>query len=360
MSISYQGIVWDGRKKKYDLLILAFSLCYLTLFAVISLLLDPHESIRTLALRGTATLALLMLHVVLSIGPLTRLNKKFLPMLYNRRHLGVALFCIAAVHGSMVLFRIHTQSHINPLVPMFHQVVQFFSGTGTAVPNEGPVLPPGSWWRFPFRPVGLSALTLLLLLAATSHDFWQQTFSPRIWKALHMLVYLAYALVVTHVLLGIFQDKLNPAFLTLLLGGFLWLAGLHLTAGFRERRADQRKALLNSQGFARVCNTSDIEEGRARLVNTGGERIAVFRTEGRLFAVNNVCRHQQGPLGEGKIVDGCITCPWHGHQYLPASGRAPMPFKEKIATYEVKIEAGEVWVNPIPNPEGTEQEGTKI
>ena len=87
------------------------------------------------------------------------------------------------------------------------------------------------------------------------------------------------------------------------------------------------------------------------------ERIAVFKTEGKLFAVNNVCKHQNGPLGEGKIVDGCITCPWHGYQYLPKNGQSPPPFKEKVSTYDLQMEGTEVWLNPTPYAEGTERPG---
>jgi sulfoxide reductase heme-binding subunit YedZ len=87
-----------------------------------------------------------------------------------------------------------------------------------------------------------------------------------------------------------------------------------------------------------------------------GERIAIFKYSNKLSAISNVCKHQNGPLGEGRIVDGCITCPWHGYQYLPHNGSSPPPFKEKVATYDVKILGKEVWVNPVAYPDGTERE----
>ena len=90
------------------------------------------------------------------------------------------------------------------------------------------------------------------------------------------------------------------------------------------------------------------------------ERIAVFKTQDKLFAVNNVCKHQNGPLGEGKILDGCITCPWHGYQYLPQNGQSPPPFKERVSTYDVLLINSKVWVNPSPYPEGTERQGAVI
>ena len=95
-----------------------------------------------------------------------------------------------------------------------------------------------------------------------------------------------------------------------------------------------------------------------RVVNL--ENIAVFKYDGKIAAVNNICKHQMGPLGEGKIVDGCITCPWHGYQYLPENGQSPPPFTEKLSTYEVRIAGNRVWVNPKPKAEGTFVEPAKI
>ena len=88
-----------------------------------------------------------------------------------------------------------------------------------------------------------------------------------------------------------------------------------------------------------------------RLPN--GERVAVFRQDGTLSAVSNACAHQNGPLGEGRIVGGFITCPWHGFQYRAADGCSPAPFTEKIPTYRVRIKDGVVSVHGHANPPGT-------
>ena len=69
--------------------------------------------------------------------------------------------------------------------------------------------------------------------------------------------------------------------------------------------------------------------------------------------MTNVCAHQRGPLGEGKIIDGCITCPWHGWQYQPHDGCSPPPFQERIATYQVRVEGRRILLNPDPLPPGT-------
>ena len=88
----------------------------------------------------------------------------------------------------------------------------------------------------------------------------------------------------------------------------------------------------------------------------GGQPVSMANVQ----AVSNVCRHQGGPLGEGRIVDGCITCPWHGWQYRPSDGCSPPPFEEKVETYRVRIADGAVWVHPEPAAPGTPQQGAPV
>src|SRR5207249_2251930 len=108
--------------------------------------------------------------------------------------------------------------------------------------------------------------------------------------------------------------------------------------------------------FIDACAIADIPENRARTVCLSGERVAIFKYDGKISAVSNVCQHQNGPLGEGKIVFGCITCPWHGYQYQPDTGASPPPFVEKVPTFNVRVKNGRVFVHPIPNPAGTRAE----
>ena len=79
----------------------------------------------------------------------------------------------------------------------------------------------------------------------------------------------------------------------------------------------------------------------------------MFRYGGSVSAVSNVCQHQNGPLGEGKIVGGCIVCPWHGYEYAPDTGAAPPPFTEAVPTFRSVINDGRIYVDPRPLPPGT-------
>ncbi len=343
MSTGYTAIGWNRQKKIYDYCIAGFCILYLLVFVLATAYTNPDYTFETVLIRSTSTLAVLLLHVILSIGPLARLNKRFLPLLYNRRHLGVTMFCIAAVHGSFSLIQFHALGNVNPFISLFTSNTNFFSLSG-----------------FPFQLLGFFALIIFFLMASTSHDFWLHNLSPRVWKALHMLVYLAYLLVLMHVMLGVVQSETHPVFVWLVTAGALWLICLHLLAGRKEVKKDHERFDTALDGFVQVCHVNAFEEGRAKMFCIGDERIAVYKHENRLYALHNVCKHQGGPLGEGKIIDGCITCPWHGYQYLPNNGQSPPPFTEKVSTYDVRVKDSMVWINPTPYAEGTERPGAAI
>jgi len=338
MSASYQAVLWNRQKRIYDLVILGFVVLYLGIFISTTLFFNPDVTQETLIIRSTATLGILLLHIILMIGPLARLNPVFLPLLYNRRHLGVTTFLVAAVHGIFSAIQFYALGNINPILSIFRSNTHY-----------------ESFSRFPFEVFGFFSLIIFLLMAITSHDFWLHNLGARTWKTLHMLVYFAYALLILHVLLGIIQDETSPILAGLLGTGIITVITLHIKASYKERKADTSQATEGYDGFVRACAIRDIQEARAKVVNFGGERIAVFRYGNKISAISNVCKHQQGPLGEGKIIDGCVTCPWHGYQYLPHNGMSPPPFTEKVATFDVKVINLDVWVNPIPYPEGTER-----
>lgn len=336
MSQTYRAIEWNRQKIRYDRALALGVVAYLGVFMSAGAAAFPDVTGETLLIRGLGSGALLLLHVILSIGPLARLDRRFLPLLYNRRHLGVTMFVLALAHGALSIVQFHALGDINPLVSLF-----------VSNPRVDSIS------QFPFQPIGAIALLILFLMAATSHDFWLRNLTAPTWKALHMSVYVAYVLIVAHVALGTLQAETSPLLSGLLGFGVLWIAGVHIVAGQREKADDRPVDRAEDDGFVDVCDVDDIKENRATIVSVGGERVAVFRYDDRVSAVSNVCKHQNGPLGEGRIVDGCITCPWHGYQYKPQDGTSPEPFTEKIPTFNVQVRDGQVWVHPKPNLAGT-------
>jgi nitrite reductase/ring-hydroxylating ferredoxin subunit len=264
-------------------------------------------------------------------------------LLYNRRHLGVVTFLLGAIHSVVAIRQFHSFGDKDPLVSLLTSNQDF-----------------GSLPDFPFQQLGFLALMILFLMAATSHDFWLRNLTPPVWKTLHMLVYVAYALLVAHVTLGLLQSETSPLLAVGTGVGLLTVITLHVAAARREAIVDAKNLSPAADGFVNSCAVSGIPEKCATVVSLNGERVAIFKYDGKISAISNVCRHQNGPLGEGKIIDGCVTCPWHGYQYLPEDGASPPPFSEKVSTFQTRIVDGRVWIDPRPNPPGTRVEPSLI
>jgi sulfoxide reductase heme-binding subunit YedZ len=361
MGVEYVSVQWNRQKKFYDAVLISGVASYLVIFCALTKTWFPLVTDEIMLMRAFGTAGFLLLHVILCIGPLCRLNSRFLPLLYNRRHAGVTMFTLALIHATLVVATYHAGSDTNPILSIFASSPVTRSVAGV-----------------PFQPFGFIALVILFLMASTSHDFWLANLSAPVWKSLHMLVYVAYALLVLHVTFGALQGEGSPVYVSATAAGLAIVLGLHLRAGRKERpldevslaggggrRADSRAAgteirdpnsEIEADGFVGACAVADIPENRARIVSLSGERVAIFKYDGKISAVSNVCQHQNGPLGEGKIVYGCITCPWHGYQYQPQTGASPPPFVEKIPTFNVRVRNGRVFVHPRPNPAGTKAE----
>ena len=336
MSIKYKPVIWNRQIIIYDLILVICLALYLYLFIFVSKTIDPDVDLKGVNIRAFGSAAFILLHVILSIGPLARLNPRFLPLLFNRRHLGVTMFLLAANHARLAVDWYHKLGNIDPYISVLISNLNFFD-----------------FIRFPFEILGLLALIILFVMAATSHDFWLANLTAPIWKALHMFVYLAYGLLVAHVVLGALQAHTAPL-LTVIVGiGLIWIVGLHLVAGFKEFRQDQNLLFPDADDFVEIGTVSEIPEYRANVVAIAGERVAVFKYDGKISAVSNACQHQNGPLGEGKIIEGCITCPWHGYQYAPQSGASPPPFTEKVPNFNVKLIGDRIFVKTSPNRPGT-------
>jgi nitrite reductase/ring-hydroxylating ferredoxin subunit/DMSO/TMAO reductase YedYZ heme-binding membrane subunit len=335
MTERYVPVGWNAAKIIYDAVALGIIAVYIGVFLWLApsfqhltLPLDDY----TMRMNAFGTCAFLLLSVILSIGPAARLDPRFLPLLYNRRHLGVLTAAVATTHAYAALDWYFSYSPFNRFEMLLRGNTSFFQVQG-----------------FPFEIFGIFALLILFLLAATSHDFWLRFLTPPVWKSLHMALYAAYLAVIAHISLGALQADSNP-FLAVVTGFCaVGVASLHVAA---SRRHEPETPIMD--GWLHAGPAAAIQDGHGIVVTPpNAEPIAIFRHAGKLSAVTNLCAHQNGPLGEGRIIDGCITCPWHGYQYRPEDGRAPPPFTETLATFRLAIVDDHIWVDPIPNPPGT-------
>ena len=340
MSTSYRLVQWNTHKKVYDLLVGLAIVLFVSVLVGVSIMTSPpgeSASPPIVLMRALGVCAIVLLHIILAIGPLARLSPRFAPLLYNRRHLGVAFFLVAAMHLVVAIGFYGGFGVTNPLLALL-------SGRYRNADTFG----------IPFEFYGFAAFVIFFLMAATSHDFWLHNLGPRAWKWLHMLVYIAYALVVMHVAFGVMQGQTSLTIALIVTAGALTICALHLVAGFRQV-VREPKAFVG-EGWVDAGVLSDIPDTRARVVRThNNQEIAVFRRGDTAHAVTNRCIHQGGPLGEGQVIDGCVTCPWHGYQFDAGTGCSPPPFTDRVRTYDVRIENGRVLVNPEPKSKGSHE-----
>ncbi len=97
--------------------------------------------------------------------------------------------------------------------------------------------------------------------------------------------------------------------------------------------------------YVKLTTASELPaEGEAKEFTVGDKVICVANVNGTISAIDNVCLHRGGPLGEGTIESGKVVCPWHGWAWDPKTGEAAHNPNAKIAVYPVKVENGDVLV----------------
>jgi len=103
-----------------------------------------------------------------------------------------------------------------------------------------------------------------------------------------------------------------------------------------------------------LCSEADLPEGDARVFQVGDLSLAAARSGSRVFVLENRCSHDDGPLGEGRLIRGHATeieCPRHGGRFDLESGRATrMPAIAPILAIPARISGDGIWVDM---PEGT-------
>ncbi len=74
------------------------------------------------------------------------------------------------------------------------------------------------------------------------------------------------------------------------------------------------------EGWTPALRESELPEGETRYAEVGGVGVLLARVDGAVHALSNRCSHRGGPLDEGELADGCVTCPWHGSRFRLADG----------------------------------------
>ena len=97
--------------------------------------------------------------------------------------------------------------------------------------------------------------------------------------------------------------------------------------------------------FVTVAKTEDVPPGQARTYEVNGKSIALCNVDGTFYAIDDVCTHDGGPLGEGYLEGDQIECPRHGARFDVKTGRAlTLPAVMPVKSYPVQVEDGGVKV----------------
>jgi len=99
--------------------------------------------------------------------------------------------------------------------------------------------------------------------------------------------------------------------------------------------------------FAKAIKAADVPEGDVAEAVVGGRTIAIIHRGGNFFALDGVCTHMGGPLGEGTLDGEELVCPWHEGRYNIRTGEAnpDTDWVRNTKTFPTKVEDGYVWID---------------
>lgn len=96
----------------------------------------------------------------------------------------------------------------------------------------------------------------------------------------------------------------------------------------------------------RVAGAADVPAGEVRVVQCGEKSLALSNVDGELYAIDNLCTHDNGPLGEGKLRRGRVICPRHGAAFDAKTGKVlSLPAVRSVSAYRVVVDGEDVFID---------------
>ena len=133
----------------------------------------------------------------------------------------------------------------------------------------------------------------------------------------------------------------------LTVGGWL---GAHLIYS-RGVGVDTTAFLVGSDDWQDTVAEAELIDGQPMLVRAGQVPVLLVRLDGQLLAIDDRCTHRGGPLHEGEISDGCVSCPWHGSRFRLANGEVVAgPALRPQRSWEVRTRYGMVQLRVSEEP----------
>lgn len=97
--------------------------------------------------------------------------------------------------------------------------------------------------------------------------------------------------------------------------------------------------------FVKIGIKSDLPaDGEAKEFDVNGTAVCIASVDGSYAALENMCCHQGGPLGQGVVMDGRVVCPWHGWAFDPKTGAADQSPRLSVKVYSIRLEGDDVLV----------------
>jgi len=99
--------------------------------------------------------------------------------------------------------------------------------------------------------------------------------------------------------------------------------------------------------FARAAKVGAVPPGAVAEFDIGGKAVALANVAGKLYAINSVCVHEGGPLGEGALNGSVVICPWHAWEYDVTTGKivGSPDGAEGVACYPVEVRGEDIFVD---------------
>jgi nitrite reductase (NADH) small subunit len=94
----------------------------------------------------------------------------------------------------------------------------------------------------------------------------------------------------------------------------------------------------------KVASAGEIPSGTVKEFEVSGKAIAIANVDGKFHAIDNLCLHRKGPLGQGTLEGRVVTCPWHGWQFDVVSGKSVQNPAASLACYGVEVRGEELFI----------------
>ena len=101
------------------------------------------------------------------------------------------------------------------------------------------------------------------------------------------------------------------------------------------------------EGFVSVARVGEVAEGRGITVPLAERLVAIFLSEGKYYAIDDLCPHMGASLGAGEVENGAVACPWHAWRFRVCDGAWADNPRVKIDCFDIRVVGDEIQVREL-------------